>query len=92
MFDEYLHLIRDGVSFSDEESRAGKVQNIMLNDLRIHTASYEVDTFSTFRSRVNGERKRNMMRAHDAVGFVTDGDDQKKAGVRIASVVPSIVL
>ena len=79
MFDEYLHLIRESVSFSDETTRDGKVQNIMLNDLRIHTASYEVDTFSSFRSRVNGERKRNLMRAHYAVGFVTDGDDAKKA-------------
>ena len=79
MFDEYLHLIREGVSFSDEATRAGKVQNIMLSDLRIHTASYEVDTFSSFRSRVNGERKRNLMRAHYAVGFITDGDDAKKA-------------
>lgn len=79
MFDEYLHLIREGAGFSDEASRDGKVQNIMLNDLRIHTASYEVDTFSSFRSRVYGERKRNLMRAHYAVGFVTDGDDAKKA-------------
>lgn len=79
MFDEYLHLIREGVSFTDEGFRDGKVQNIMLNDLRIHTASYEVDTFSSFRNRVNGERKRNLMRAHYAVGFVTDGDDTKKA-------------
>ena len=79
MFDEYLHLIREGVSFTDEGFRDGKVQNIMLNDLRIHTASYEVDTFSSFRNRVNGERKRNLMRAHYAVGFVTDGDDAKKA-------------
>jgi len=79
MFDEYLHLIRESVSFSDETARDGKVQNIMLNDLRIHTASYEVDTFNSFRSRVNGERKRNLMRAHYAVGFVTDGDDAKKA-------------
>lgn len=78
MFDEYLHLICEGVSFSDETSRDGKVQNIMLNDLRIHTVSYEVDTFGSFRSRVNGERKRNLMRAHYAVGFVTDGDDAKK--------------
>lgn len=79
MFDEYLHLIREGVSFSDEITRAGKVQNIMLNDLRIHTASYDVDTFNSFRSRINGERKRNYMRAHYAVGFVTDGNDNKKS-------------
>ncbi len=79
MFDEYLHLIRESVSFSDEGTRAGKAQNIMLNDLRIHTASYDVDTFNSFRNRINGERKRNYMRAHYAVGFVTDGDDNKKA-------------
>ena len=79
MFDEYLHLIRESAGFSDEALQDGKVQNIMLNDLRIHTASYEVDTFSSFRTRINGERKRNLMRAHYAVGFVTDGDDAKKA-------------
>ena len=79
MFDEYYHLIRESVSFSEDDKRDGRIQNIMLNDLRIHTASYEVDTFNTFRNRVQGERKRNLMRAHYAVGFVTDGDDAKKA-------------
>lgn len=79
MFDEYYHLIRESVSFSEDDKRDGRIQNIMLNDLRIHTASYEVDTFNTFRNRVQGERKRNLMRAHYAVGFVTDGDDAKKS-------------
>lgn len=79
MFDEYLHMVREGAGLSDENTRDGRVQNIMLNDLRIHTASYEVDTFRSFRCRVQGERKRNVMRAHFAVGFVTDGDDKKKA-------------
>lgn len=79
MFDEYLHLIRESVSFSDGGSRDGRAQNTMLNDLRIHTASYEVDTFHSFRSRINGKRERSLMRAHYAVGFVTDGDDDKKA-------------
>ena len=36
------------------------------------TASYEVDTFSSFRSRVNGERKRNLMRAHYTNGNTTE--------------------
>jgi hypothetical protein len=79
MFDEYLHLIKEGVSFSEEYKRDGKIQNIMLSDLRIHTESYEVDTFSSFRSRIQGGRKRKLMRAHYAVGFVNDGDDAKKA-------------
>lgn len=79
MYDEYLHLVHENAGFSDEDTRDGKIQNIMLNDLRIHTASYEVDTFRSFRNRIGGDRKRNLMRAHYAVGFVTDGDDAKKA-------------
>lgn len=79
MFDEYLHMVRESVSLSDENTRDDRIQNAMLNDLRIHTASYEVDTFCSFRHRIQGERKRNVMRAHYAVGFVTDGDDKQKA-------------
>lgn len=79
MFDEYLHMIRESAGLADKSTRDKVVLNTMLNDLRIHTASYEVDTFHTFRCRVQGERKRNVMRAHFAVGFVTDGDDKKKA-------------
>ena len=79
MFDEYYHLIRESVIFSEDDNRDGRIQNIMLNDLRIHTASYEVDTFTTFKNRVQGERKRNLMRAHYAVGFISDRDDAKKS-------------
>jgi len=79
MIDEYMHLIRESVSFSSPDAQAEKIQRIMLNDLRIHTASYDVDTFANFRNRIHGERKRNLMRAHYAVGFVTDGDDAKKS-------------
>ena len=81
MFDEYLHLIREGGGFSDEASRDGKVQNIMLNDLNIRTAPYRPDTFQQFSKKALGEKVKEpfSMRAHYAVGFVTDGDDAKKA-------------
>jgi len=81
MFDEYLHLIREGAGFSDEASRDGKVQNIMLNDLNIRTAPYRPDTFPQFSKKARGEKVKEpfSMRAHYAVGFVTDGDDAKKA-------------
>lgn len=84
MFDEYLHMAREGAGLSDESTRDEMVLNTMLTDLRIHTASYEVDTFRSFHCRVQGERKRNVMRAHFAVGFVTDGDDEKKADRKIS--------
>ncbi len=79
MFDEYLHMIRENVGFADADHRDANVQEIMLTDLRIHTASYDVDTFQTFRSRLQGERERYQMRAHYAVGFVTDRNDESSA-------------
>lgn len=80
MFDEYLHLIREGAGFSDEASRDGKVQNIMLSDLNLRTAPYRPDTFQQFYKKARGEKVKEpfTMRAHYAVGFVTDGDDAKK--------------
>lgn len=79
MLDEYYHLIRERESFAEDDRREGRIQSIMLNDLRMHTASYEVDTFNAFRGRVQGERKRSLMRAHYAVGFVSDGDDARSS-------------
>lgn len=48
MLNEYYHLIQESISFSEDDKRNGRIQNIMLKDLWIHTASYEVDTFNTF--------------------------------------------
>lgn len=79
MFDEYRHLIKESASFSDPNMADNRIHWAMMNDLRIHTASYDVDTFQNFRSRIHGDKKRYLMRAHYAVGFVTDGDDEKKA-------------
>ena len=75
MFDEYLHLMTEAAGFSDAQNRAKQIQDTMLTDLRIHTASYDVDTYSSFRSRIGGAEQEdddsaNKMRAHYAVGFV----------------------
>ena len=88
MFDEYLHLVTESVTFSDGEDRASQVQSIMLSDLRIHTASYDVDTFRGFKKRINGEVKSKddktamKMRAHYAVGFINSGADNQKTALR----------
>lgn len=91
MFDEYYHLIRERVCFTEIDKRNDCIQEIMLNDLRIHTASYEVDTFAAFRSRVLEKRKRisdessleqekqKLMRTHYAAGFICTKDDEKTA-------------
>ena len=81
MFDEYRHLISDAAGFSAASQKEARIQRTMLEDLRIHTASYDVDTFEKFQNRVQGEKGRNLMRAHYAVGFVNNegADNQKDA-------------
>ena len=91
MFDEYLHLLTEAAGFSDAQNRAKQIQDTMLMDLKIHTASYDVDTFISFRSRIGGAEKEddnsaNKMRAHYAVGFVNTGADNQKTALRKDSI------
>ena len=87
MFDEYRHLISDAAGFASASQKEDRIQRIMLDDLRIHTASYDVDTYEKFKSRIQGEKGRNLMRAHYAVGFVNnDGADNQKTANRKDSI------
>ena len=87
MFDEYRHLISDAAGFSSASQKETRIQRTMLEDLRIHTASYDVDTFEKFQNRIQGEKGRNLMRAHYAVGFVnSEGADNQKDANRKDSI------
>jgi hypothetical protein len=90
MFDEYQHLVSESVGFSQENQKAEQIQNIMLADLRIHTASYDVDTYSSFRNRMEGNDRNKddtgKMRAHYAVGFLNSGSEDQKNAVRKDSI------
>ena len=53
----------------------------------MHTASYDVDTYQNFVKKINGEKATNLMRAHYAVGFVSnDGADNVKNANRKDSI------
>ena len=87
MFDEYRHLVSDAAGFSSAARKDERIQRAMLDDLRIHTASYDVDTFEKFKNRIQGDRGRNLMRAHYAVGFVnSEGADNQKDANRKDSI------
>ena len=87
MFDEYRHLIEEASGFSTNKNRENRIHQTMLDDLRIHTASYDVDTYESFRDRIWGEKGRNLMRAHYAVGFVnSEGTDNIKDANRKDSI------
>lgn len=87
MFDEYRHLVEEASGFSSDRNREVRIHRTMLNDLRIHTASYDVDTYAKFCDRVSGGKGRNLMRAHYAVGFVnSEGTDNIKDANRKDSI------
>ena len=87
MFDEYRHLISDAAGFASASLKEDRIHRTMLEDLRIHTASYNVDTFERFQNRIKGEKGRNLMRAHYAVGFVnSEGTDNQKDANRKDSI------
>lgn len=81
MYDEYYHLVKESIGFSEESVKSEQVQNIMLSNLRTHTASYDVDTYNNFKRRLEGGKDKNLMRAHYAAGFVnSEADSEKTAG------------
>ena len=50
-------------------------------------SQYDVDTFEKFQNRIQGEKGRNLMRAHYAVGFVnSEGADNQKDANRKDSI------
>ena len=86
MFDEYLHMLGESVGISDEDKN-NIIHNTMLNSLRIHTATYTVDTFPSFKKRMVGDVDRNMgIRSSYAVGFTKDAGDNTKIVNRKESI------
>jgi len=89
MFDEYMHILGESAGFISKEEKDAFIHSQMMDSLRIHTASYAVDTFSSFRKRMKGESKRNegiRMRSSYAVGFTEDAGEDAKVVNRKESV------
>lgn len=98
MLDEYTHLLIEGhdLKHSKVEHRNEQLAKIMIKTLKTHTASYNVDTYNTFKTRVfNANKKENKnkqkyikMRSNYAVGFYdTKNEDksvQRKDNIRLS--------
>ena len=82
MLDEYVHMVSEGSGFGLNESKNAKIHETMVDALKIHTASYTVDTFPAFKKRMNGEEYlRTNLRSHFAVGFTTKSDGNESKNV-----------
>ena len=79
MLDEYVHLVSEGAGFGLAEDKNRQVHDTMVDALRIHSASYAVDTYPSFRKRMKGDKyQRTYMRSHYAVGFTkSEGSESK---------------
>lgn len=79
MLDEYVHMVSEGAGFGLSEERNRQIHETMTDALKIHSASYAVDTYPAFASRMKGEKyQRTFMRSHYAVGFTkSEGSEAK---------------
>ena len=87
MLDEYMHMLGETVGFSGDEDKDALIHHIMMDSLRIHTATYTVDTFPTFKKRISGQKERSIgIRSSYAVGFTKDAGDNSKIVNRKESI------
>ncbi len=81
MLDEYVHMVSEGAGFGLSEDKNQQVHEQMMDALKIHTASYLVDTYPAFRNKIlQGEEgvQRTYIRSHYAVGFAkSEGSESK---------------
>ena len=79
MLDEYVHMVSEGAGFGLSEDKNHRVHELMIDALKIHSASYSVDTYPAFKKRMQGEEyQRTFMRSHYAVGFTkSEGSESK---------------
>ena len=88
VIDEYVHLLSNGLD-KDNEDRILIINDKFLTSFEFRTASYDIDTYDTFKDRMNGVEYDNIyVRTHFAVSFTkgktTEQDTNRKKSVRDA--------
>lgn len=90
VFDEYAHMLIGANDLGKEESveKNKRLAEAFIENIKIQTASYNVDTYESFKSRVLEEdvSKAVRMRSSYAVGFydtkINDKSIQRKESIR----------
>ena len=84
MMDEYIHMLKETAGFQADDNLDQTVHAMMMDSLKIHTATYIADTYPDFKKRINGENQRKSgERKSDKHG--TDRTDKKNEGCRVRS-------
>lgn len=85
MIDEYIHMLKETAGFQSEGNQYQIVHDMMMDSLKIRTATYIADTYPDFKKRINGvDRKSDgcRIRSSYAVGFTKDAGDNSKVVMR----------
>jgi len=88
VFDEYAHMLIESYNLAEAEDRGSMIHQLMLESMKLHSASYTIDTFNNFEGRIKGNRSWPVnVRTHYAVSFTkgegnTDRDYDRKKSVR----------
>lgn len=91
MMDEYIHMLKETAGFQADGNLDQTVHAMMMDALKIHTATYIADTYSDFKKRINGENQREIGEREadkyemDKRGTDKAGPDKKNEGCRIRS-------
>ena len=93
MLDEYAHMLVEeaGIKTMETKESTEQLLQLMVGALNTHTASYNVDTYKSFKDRVKGKHdtKHGMrIRTNYAVGFADQRNEEtahkRKKNVRLA--------
>jgi len=89
VFDEYAHILIDSNGLSHSRHKNEGLHNLIIESMNARTVSYTIDTFNSFKNRIEGVKSRNTtsIRTHFAVAFTkgegnADKDSDRKKVVR----------
>ena len=85
MIDEYIHMLKETAGFQSDGNQYQIVHDMMMDSLKIHTATYIADTYPDFKKRINGADRKSdgcRIRSNYAVGFTKDAGDNSKVVMR----------
>ncbi|HCS11651.1 MAG TPA: hypothetical protein DIV40_09360 [Clostridiales bacterium] len=87
VLDEYVHMIAESNGYNDSQHKYKLVHSEMMFSMKMHTSSYNVDTYNKFKDRALNKRDKGInMRSHYAVGFYKDEGDSSKNANRKESI------
>lgn len=87
VLDEYVHILAESNGLAAAPNKHDILHKIMLDTMTVHSASYTVDTYETFKRNITGgKEKGKSLRSHFAVGFYKGEGDSNRVVNRKESI------